>query len=317
MAPTLSILVVNWNTRALTLDCLRSLREAAIALPHDVWLVDNASVDGTADAVAAEFPELRLIRNAENVGFARANNQALAESTGRYALLLNSDTLVAPGQLEKLVAFLDAHPKAGIVGPKLLNADGSFQLSATPFIRPADVYFEFARFPRALQPRAQKVPRRLYPFEPWRAMSVDYVIGAALLIRREVVEAIGPMDAGFSMYGEEQDWCWRAKEAGWEVWFDPEAEITHLGGASTARVPYEMLANRFASSFQLLAKHEGAGAAALTRALVAGGALQNLALAAARRLSGRDDAEAFRHERRGAATVLKTALTGRAPKRTT
>jgi GT2 family glycosyltransferase len=312
----LSILVVNWNTRRLTLDCLRSLREAAIAVPHEIWLVDNASSDGTADAVAAEFPEVRLIRNAENVGFARANNQALAESTGRYVLLLNSDTLVRPHQLEKLVAFLDAHPKAGIVGPKLLNADGSFQLSATPFIRPTDVYFELARFPRALQPQAQKSPRRLYPFEPWRAMSVDYVIGAALLIRREVVAAIGPMDAGFFMYGEEQDWCWRAKAAGWEVWFDPEAEVTHLGGASTARVPYEMLANRFASSFQLLAKHEGPAAAALTRALTAAAALQNMALATTRRLARRDDADTYRHERRSMAAVLKTALTGRPPRRT-
>jgi GT2 family glycosyltransferase len=117
------------------------------------------------------------------------------------------------------------------------------------------------------------------------------------------------------MYGEEQDWCWRAKAAGWEVWFDPEATVTHLGGASAARVPYEMLAHRFASSFKLLGKHEGAGAARLARALVAAAAVQNAALAAVRRLSRRDDADTFRHERKGAATVLKAALSGRPPRR--
>jgi hypothetical protein len=311
--PILSILIVNWNTRQLVLDCLRSLEAAAIAVPHEIIVVDNASADGSAEAIASEFPGVTLIRNAENVGFARANNQAYEASRGADVLLLNSDTLVAPGQLEKLVSFLDAHPRAGIVGPKLLNPDGSFQLSATPFIQPWDVYYEYARFPRTLQPRAQKAPRRLYPFEPWRAMAVDYVIGAVFLIRRAVIDQIGLMDDQFFMYGEEQDWCWRAKEAGWEVWFDPEAEVTHLGGQSTAQVPYRMLAHRFVSSFRILGKHQGAGAVALTRGLLAIAALQNNLLAAARYAARKDDAPTFRHQWTGNRVVLKTALTGRVP----
>ncbi|MFP5503976.1 MAG: glycosyltransferase family 2 protein, partial [Candidatus Sericytochromatia bacterium] len=175
MDPLLSILIVNWNTRDLLLDCLRSLREAAIAMPFELIVVDNASTDGSAEAVSRAFPEARLIANAENVGFARANNQALAESRGELLLLLNPDTVVAPGQIERMLGYMQAHPRCGILGPKLLNPDGSFQLSAVPFIEPWDLYWEYARFPRSLQPRAQKAPRRLYPFEPWRAMPVDYV----------------------------------------------------------------------------------------------------------------------------------------------
>lgn len=313
MAPTLSILIVNWNTRDLTLDCLRSLAAARLSVPHEIILVDNASADGSADAVAAAFPAVTLIRNAENVGFARANNQAFEASRGELILLLNSDTLVAPGQIEKLAAFLETHPKAGVVGPKLLNPDGSFQLSATPFVTPWDVYFEYARFPRPLQPEAQKRPRRLYAFEPWRAMEVDYVIGAAFLIRRAVIDQVGLLDDQYFMYGEEQDWCARAKAAGWEVWFDPEATVTHLGGQSAARVPYKMLAHRFASSFRFLGKHQGARAVALTRGLLAIAAVQNVALAAVRRATRKDDAETFAHERRGAGVVLKTALKGEVP----
>lgn len=308
--PSLSILIVNWNTRQLVLDCLRSLREARLAVPHEIILVDNASIDGSAEAVASAFPEVKLIRNAENVGFARANNQAYAASRGAHVFLLNSDTLVAPGQIEKLVAFMDAHPKAGIVGPKLLNPDGSFQLSATPFIRPWDVYFEYARFPRPLQPRGQKTPRRLYAFEPWRPMEVGYVIGAALLIRRQVIDQIGLLDEQYFMYGEEQDWCYRARQAGWEVWFDPEAEVTHLGGQSAAQVPYRMLAHRFVSSFRFLKKHEGAGAAALTRGLLTLAAVQNTALATLRFLGRKEDADSYRREVKGHRVVLRAALTG-------
>jgi GT2 family glycosyltransferase len=115
------------------------------------------------------------------------------------------------------------------------------------------------------------------------------------------------------MYGEEQDWCWRAKEAGWEVWFDPESEVTHLGGQSTAQVPYKMLAHRFVSSFRLLRKHEGTGAVALTRGLLALAALQNTVLAAARYAARKDDPTTFQHQWTGNRVVLKTALTGRVP----
>ncbi len=312
MAPRLSILIVNWNTREDLLACLGSLRAALIAVPHEVIVVDNASRDGSADAMAAEFPAYRLVRAPRNLGFAGGNNLGIAEARGELLLLLNPDTLVAPGQLERLVAYLDEAPRVGIVAPRLVYGDGSFQLSATPFVTPADVYFEFARFPRALQPRAQREPRRLYTFDPLAPRAVDTVMGAAFLIRRQVVAAIGPLDEGYFMYGEEMDWCWRAKAAGWEVHWLPTAEVTHLGGRAAARVPYEMLAHRFASTFRFLRLHQGVGAAWLARALLALAALQNALLALFRFLARRDDAVTASHELKGAATVLATALRGRA-----
>lgn len=312
MAPRLSILVVNWNTREDLLACLGSLRDAAIAVPHEVVVVDNASADGSADAVAAAFPVYRLIRASRNLGFAGGNNLAIAEATGDLLMLLNPDTLVRAGELEKLVAYLDAHPAVGIVAPRLVYGDGSFQLSATPFVTPADVYYEFARFPRALQPRAQREPRRLYAFDPVEAKAVDTVMGAAMLVRRAVVDQIGGLDEGYFMYGEEMDWCWRAKAAGWEVHWLPTAEVTHLGGRAAARVPYEMLAHRFASTFRFLRLRQGAGAALRARALLAVGAVQNAGLTLARAAARRDDAETTRHDLKGALTVLATALRGKA-----
>lgn len=311
MALRLSILIVNWNTRDDLLACLGSLRGAAIGVPHEVIVVDNASGDGSADAVAAGFPEVRLLRAPRNLGFAGGNNLALAEARGELLLLLNPDTLVGAGQLERLVAHLDAEPRVGIVAPRLVYGDGAFQISATPFVEPADVYWEHARFPRALHPRAQREPRRLYPFGE-APMAVDTVMGAALLIRRAVVDAIGPLDEGYFMYGEEMDWCRRARGAGWEVHWLPTAEVTHLGGRAAARVPYEMLAHRFASTFRFLRIHQGAAASLRARALLVLAALQNAALVIVRFLARRDDRATLAHELKGTATVVATAVRGHA-----
>lgn len=312
MAPRLSILIVNWNTREDLLGCLGSLRAAALAVAHEVIVVDNASADGSADAVAAGFPEVRLLRAPRNLGFAGGNNLAIAAAAGEFLMLLNPDTLVRAGELEKLVAHLEAHPGVGIVAPRLVYGDGSFQLSATPFVTPADVYFEFARFPRALQPRAQREPRRLYAFDPVAPKAVDTVMGAAMAVRRAVVDQIGVLDEGYFMYGEEMDWCWRARAAGWEVHWLPTAVVTHLGGRAAARVPYAMLAHRFASTFRFLRLRAGAAAALRARAFLAVAAVQNAALTLVRALARRDDPDTTRHDLKGALTVLGTALRGRA-----
>jgi GT2 family glycosyltransferase len=294
----LSILIVNWNTRELLLACLRSITAEA-----EIVVVDNASQDGSADAVAAAFPHVTLIRNRTNVGFAAANNQAYQACHGRYALLLNSDTLVPPGSLERLVAYMDAHPRVGILGPRLEYGDGSYQISALRFSRPWDVYYEYARFPRLLQPAAQKAPRRLIPLDETAATPVEYVMGAALLIRREVVEQIGPMDEAYFMYAEEVDWCFRARAAGWEVMYLPTATITHLGGRSTDQVPDLMLAYRYASTLRFMRLHYGHAATLGTRFLLATAALQNTLMA----LLKRQDP----HQHR---VVLRTALAGGVPR---
>lgn len=309
----LSILIVNWNTRQVTLDCLQSLADARPSLAHEIILVDNASEDGSVQAIAERFPAVHLIANPDNRGFAAANNQAFHACQGELVLLLNSDTLVRSGQLEALVAHMQATPGVGIAGPRLLNPDGSDQLSALRFIEPWDVFFEYARFPALFQPRAQRSPRRLHELAASDPSPVDYVLGAALLIRRSVIATIGLLDEEYFMYGEEVDWCYRAKQAGWGVSFLPTAQITHLGGQSTARIPRRMLAQRFTSSLRFLAKHRGAGAARLTRVLLAWAACQNALLYSARRLAGKTDRQTHAHELASSWVVLRTAIANRIP----
>lgn len=313
MDPDLSILIVNWNTRELLLACLRSLAEARPALAVEILVVDNASGDGSAEAVASEFPDVRLFRNEANVGFAGANNQALAASRGRLALLLNPDTLVAPGQLEPMVAYMDAQPDVGILGPRLVYEDGSYQISALRFTQPWDMYYELARFPRLLQPPAQRSPRRLIPLDPVEATPVEYVMGAALLIRRRVVEAIGPMDEAYFMYAEEVDWCFRTRAAGWDVRYFPGATVTHLEGRSTRQVPDRMLAYRFASTLRFMRLHYGQRAVRQARLLLAVAAWQNTLLALARRLARRDPPAVLAEERRRSHVIWRTAIAGRVP----
>jgi GT2 family glycosyltransferase len=310
--PRLAIVVVNWNTRDDVLACLASLRAAAVALPHVTWVVDNASTDGSADAIAAAHPEVQLLRAPENLGFARGNNVALERVEADHVLLLNPDTLVAPGQLERLVAHVDAHPEVGAVGPRLVYGDGAFQLSAMPFVAPLDLYWEHARYPGLLQPRAQRHPRRLYAFPTTGARAVDMVIGAALLVRSEVLARVGPLDEGYFMYGEEMDWCWRIRQAGWRVDWLADATVTHLGGRAAAHVPLPTVAHRFGSTFRFLRLHRGAAAERRARLALAAAVLQNLAWGGVRTLLGRQAPADWRREAREARVALATAWHGRA-----
>lgn len=264
--PDVSIIIVSWNTRELLLGCLQSLPAAVGNLRADVWVADNGSTDGSLAAVHARFPLVRLIQNNSNPGFAAANNQAIAASTGRYALLLNSDTIAWPASIEQLVRFADGKPTTGVVGARLLNPDGSFQAS-------------FADFP-SLRSELLSVtgigPRlfgRWYPnYGPRRsqiARRVDWIQGACMLARRSAIEQAGPMDEQFFMYNEEIDWCMQMWRAGWEVWYLPEARITHYGGQSTRQVRHAMVQALYRSKVRFFRKHYGhASAIALQSAFV-------------------------------------------------
>ncbi|MEB3220697.1 MAG: glycosyltransferase family 2 protein [Candidatus Sericytochromatia bacterium] len=310
--PTLAIVIVSWNTREDVLACLASLRQAGLAVPHAIWVVDNASTDGSAEAIAASHPEARLISAPTNLGFARGNNVALAQVEADHVLLLNPDTLVAPGQLERLVAHLEAHPRVGAVGPRLVFGDGSYQLSAMPFVAPWDLYWEHARFPAALQPAAQRQPRRLYAFPEAGAREVDMVIGAALMVRREVLSRVGPLDEGYFMYGEEMDWCWRIRQAGWRVEWLADATVTHLGGRAAAHVPLPTIAHRFGSSFRFLRLHRGPRAERWARLAVALASVQNVAWGAVRLALGREPRDSWGRGLAEARVALATAWRGRA-----
>lgn len=262
----ISVIVVNWNTRDLLAQCLRSVYATAGDLALEVLVVDNASSDGSVAMVRQDFSQVRLICNEENVGFARANNQALAACRGRYALLFNSDAIALPGSLAALVALTDAHPDAGIVGAKLVNADGSFQASYTDFPSLHSELLILTGLGRLLfgswypshSPAQSRSPR-----------PVDYVEGACLLVRREAWEQVGGMDEDYFMYAEEVDWCYRMRQAGWQIYYAP-APITHLGGGSSRHRPTQREADLYRSRVRLFRKHYGPLRTALLKGLIYG-----------------------------------------------
>jgi GT2 family glycosyltransferase len=252
----LSICVVNWNTRTLLADCLHSIFADEQGVTFEVIVVDNASYDGSADMVRARFPQVYLIANDENVGFARANNQAFKLARGRHALLLNSDTVVLPGALQKLVNYLDGHPQVGVVGPKLLNPDGTFQRSCWrgfPSLRSAlvEAFFLWRLVPRSQLVRSSEL---LDPSgdEP---MEVDHVLGACMMVRREVINQIGGMDEDYLLFSEETDWCYRIKSAGWRICFLPTAKIVHIGQQSVHQDPRRTLPEYYRSYLRFYRNH--------------------------------------------------------------
>ncbi len=263
----LSIIVVSYNTRELTRACLRSAFEGLerSALRGEVWVVDNASSDGSADMVRADFPQAHLIANAENRGFAAANNQAIARCDARHVMLLNSDAEVRGDALGEMVRVLDARPQVGAVGARLVYPDGSFQHSAFRFPGFAQIFLDF--FPlhgRLLDSRLNgRYPRRLY--EGAEPFPVDHPLGAALMVRGETIRQVGPLDDGFFMYCEEIDWCWRMHKAGWDVLCVPTAVVMHHGAGTTRKFREEMFVALWRSRFRLYEKHRGPRYAAWVR----------------------------------------------------
>lgn len=269
----LSLIIVNYNTRELLRQCLRSLRHARISLTIETFVIDNASRDGSAEMVAQEFAEVKLMQNAANAGFAAANNQGLRRGRGEYLLLLNSDTEVRPGALEHCVAFFRAHPDAGIVGCKLLNADGSVQPSCESFLSLPLLFYE-SFFLEKFFPHNRVFGRRAMTYFDYdRALPVDYVKGAFLMIRRRAFEDIGLLDERFFFYAEEMDWCYRARAKGWEVYFTPEAEVLHYGGQSGDPLSPAIFVQLQRARYQFYRKHHGAFASFIARLLMAAGAM--------------------------------------------
>lgn len=284
--PNLSVVVVNYNTGPLLEQCLRSVRRFAGDLELDIVVVDNASSDESVDAVA-RFPEVRLIRNHQNFGFAHAANQGIEASTRYYLVLLNPDTVVVSPVFRALVDFADACPDAGIVGPRLLNPDGSLQPSAYRFPtlvqavgtilglrRVLPVRFLRARMGRWLGRYFGQLDPHIQPRE------VDYVTGACMLIRREVIQQIGGFDSRFFLYFEDKDLCWRARHAGWNVYFTPVAEAVHYIGRSSRNHPDTVVTERFRSMRQFYDKHYTWPARLALRGVLLFGGLIRLAGAA-------------------------------------
>ncbi len=260
----IAVIIVNWNVRNYLADCLRSICAAATysGLQVGIWVVDNASTDGTAELVADLFPHINLIVNEHNPGFGAANNQGMAAAAAaenpRAYFILNPDTVLGKGSLTHLVNCLEERPQAGMVGPRLVYGDGRFQHSAFAFPGIRQLLFDlFPLPPRLYESRWNgRYPRRLYrpDGEPF---PVDFILGSSMLVRADVVEATGGFDESFHMYCEEIDWGWRIRQAGWEIYTVPAAEIVHYGGESTRQIPAQSLINLWQSRAQLYERHYG------------------------------------------------------------
>lgn len=252
----LSIVIVNWNTRQMLTGCLDSLEQGIAPLDRssvETFVVDNASADGSATMVRQHFPWAQVIENAQNIGFAAGNNQAIAQAGGRYVLLLNSDTVVHPGALTELLAFMDADSTAGACGARLLNSDGTLQPSCQPMLTPEREFWCLTFLERVWS-------RATYPMHTWDNFTprrVDVIKGACLLLRRSAIDEVGLLDDGYFMYTEEVDLCYRLARAGWTLWYVPVAVVTHFGEASSRQMAETMYVQLHRSKVQFYRKFGG------------------------------------------------------------
>jgi hypothetical protein len=235
--PDLSIVVVSFNGRDLLRACLTAVFETVTEHRFEIVVIDNASADGSVEMMTREFPTVRVLASDRNVGFARANNRALAETKGRNLLLLNPDAVPRRGAIDAMVRHLDANPRVGVVAPRLLNPDLSDQGTARAF--PTAAAFVFGRrspltrlFPRNPWSRAYLIGRDRTGDDPFE---VDWVSGACLMLRRAVLDQVGGLDESFFMYWEDADWCRRIKRAGHQIVCVAAARVVHFEGSSRRR----------------------------------------------------------------------------------
>ncbi len=229
-----SVIIVNWNGRDVLGPCVHSVFDAVKGIACEVILVDNASEDGSAEKAKEQFPEVVLLRNRTNEGFARACNAGIRASQGRMILLLNSDTVVRDDAIRRMSAFMDEHPEAGIAGCRLLNRDETLQKSAGK-VRNVLHELEEKLIRFGLRKGIRPICRHEERFAS-RVQSVDWVSGAFLMIKRSVIDGIGLLDERLFLFFEDIEWCARARDAGWSVMYNPEVSVLHSGGKSVSKM---------------------------------------------------------------------------------
>ncbi|MDR6720364.1 glycosyltransferase family 2 protein [Paenibacillus sp. 2003] len=236
-----SIIIVNYNTRQLTLDCLDSVYAFNTSYSYEVIVVDNASHDDSVQAIRKVYPQVHLIANKDNTGFAVANNQGMKVANGRYILLLNSDTVVQPDTLQTMVGFMDCHPEMGASGCKVILPDGSLDKACKRgFPTPSASFYYAFGISRLFPDRPKFNQYQLGHLSPDDEYPVDCLVGAFMLVRRETIDQVGGLDETFFMYGEDIDWCYRIKEAGWGIFYYPRTYIVHYKGGSARRKPLKI-----------------------------------------------------------------------------
>jgi len=248
----ISFIIVNWNTRDILINCLNSIYKTAGDIDYEICVVDNNSTDGSQEAIRKHFPEVNLIENNTNTGFAHANNQAIKIMQGRFALLLNSDAILQEGAVRNLLSFMDGFPGAGIAGAQLLNDDGSKQNSIDNFPSLETEVFNKSIL-RFFFPNKYPGKSRSYQ----SPIEVDSVIGACMMVREEAMEEVGIFDEDYFIFLEETDWCFRMHKNGWKVYHVPDARVIHLSGYSKRKSPWESQIEYYKSLYMFFRKNRG------------------------------------------------------------
>lgn len=308
-----SIVIVSWNTRDILRDCLRSIRESAGRVAFEIILVDNNSADGSADMAAAEFPDVRLIRNAENLGFAAGNNQGIVVARGRYVLLLNSDTVVLDGAIAAAVRFADAHPRAAIVGCHTRGPTGNLQYNCYLFPSLLNLALSLTRLQTLFWHHRFFGRSRFGWWDYESVREVDAVAGCFMLARKTAIDQVGPMCEDYFMYSEDTDWCWRFHRAGWKVMYAPDATIRHLGRCSSSQAAAEMHLLERRSLLMFLEKKSGKLARWVANLMFCVASMARLAVVGVQRLVGGRAAESARQQWALSLAALRFHFLGRLP----
>ncbi|OPA76072.1 glycosyl transferase family 2 [Paenibacillus selenitireducens] len=265
----LSIIILNYNTRQLTLDCLQSVYSSITKFSYEVIIIDNHSKDDSVQHFQQQYPMATLIANEDNVGFSRANNQGIRIAQGRYILLLNSDTIVEPDTLDIMIRFMDEQPNVGASGCKVVLPDGSLDKACRRgFPTPSASFYYAFGFSKLFPNNPRFNQYQLGYLSSDESYPIDCLVGAFMLVRREAIDQVGMLDEEFFMYGEDIDWCYRIKEAGWQIYYYAETKITHYKGASSRRKPYKIIYEFHRAMYLFHRKHYRKKYAILTNGLV-------------------------------------------------
>lgn len=250
-----SVIIVNWNTKDLLLDCIKSLIETTKKIKIEIIVVDNASSDGSPEAVQQNFPRVKIIVNKDNLGFARANNIGIMGSKGRYICLVNSDIKVINNALDQMISYMDNNPGVGVLGPKTLNADMTLRKNCRKypslwnmFCRSLGLHVLFPRIPFFSD-------TLMIYFDHSTIKKVNVLPGCFLLVRREALNDVGGLDENFFIYGEDKDWCKRFNYSGWDIHFFPSAEVIHFAGQSSSAAPIRFIIERLKANSYYWKKH--------------------------------------------------------------
>lgn len=251
----ISVVIVAWNAKKYVELCLQSLVDAPPRRSMEVFVVDNASIDGTLDMIESRFPWVKLIKSPENLGFSRGNNVAIRQTTGRYLALVNPDVIVFPDCLDELADFLDKNPKVGNVGPRVFNPDMTQQSTCRRFPTIWNNFCSALRLEGIFKGSRFFGGEHMFYFPHDRTLSVDVIVGCFSMIRREALDLVGLLDEGLFMYGDDVDWCRRARNAGWDVVFYPGARAIHDRGKTTAPFPVHFAVAQQRSVLHYWKKH--------------------------------------------------------------